>query len=29
VTTGRLRETDAFELAQDLTHRLARAAYKL
>jgi len=29
VGTGRLRESDAFEVAQDLTHRLAREAYRL
>jgi len=29
VGTGRLREGDAFEVAQDLTHRLAREAYRL
>lgn len=29
VGTGRLREADAFEVAQDLTYRLAREAYRL
>ena len=29
VTTGRLREADAFEVAQDLAYGLAKAAYKL
>ncbi|ROU00115.1 glucuronate isomerase [Histidinibacterium lentulum] len=29
VRTGRLREAEAFEVAQDLTHRLARKAYRL
>jgi glucuronate isomerase len=29
VGTGRLSETDAFDLMQDLTHRLARQAYRL
>lgn len=29
VTTGRLRETDAFEVAQDLAYGLAKSAYKL
>ncbi len=29
VGTGRLREAEAFEVAQDLTHRLAREAYRL
>jgi len=29
VGTGRLRESEAFEVAQDLTHRLAREAYRL
>ncbi|MGE4610030.1 MAG: glucuronate isomerase [Paracoccaceae bacterium] len=29
VTTGRLCETDAFELAEDLTYRLAKKAYRL
>jgi glucuronate isomerase len=29
VLTGRLRQEDAFELAHDLTYRLAKEAYKL
>jgi glucuronate isomerase len=29
VATGRLAEDDAFDLAQDLTYRLAKAAYRL
>jgi glucuronate isomerase len=29
VATGRLREDEAFEVIQDLAHRLARKAYKL
>jgi len=29
VTSGRLGETDAFDLAQDLTYRLAKKAYRL
>ncbi|MEP0945121.1 MAG: glucuronate isomerase [Rhizobiaceae bacterium] len=29
VATGRLREAEAFEVAEDLTYRLAKAAYKL
>jgi glucuronate isomerase len=29
VATGRLREAEAFELAQDLSYRLAKEAYKL
>ena len=29
VTSGRLSETDAFELAQDLTYKLAKKAYHL
>jgi glucuronate isomerase len=29
VGTGRLRESEAFEVAQDLTYGLAKAAYNL
>jgi len=29
VTSGRLNETDAFELAQDLSYNLAKKAYRL
>ena len=29
VTTGRLRETEAFELARDLTYTFVKQAYKL
>ena len=29
VATGRLREADAFEVAEDLTYRLAKSAYNL
>jgi glucuronate isomerase len=29
VTSGRLGEADAFDLAQDLTYRLAKKAYRL